>query len=60
MAGSASDITGNCGDCMAHWDANPHLTAACASVGIEHGKSTAQMLREYFAGFHQRGHQAAA
>lgn len=22
------------------------LTAACASVGIEHGKSTAQMLRE--------------
>lgn len=57
---SPSAITCDCGDCAAHWDANPYLAAACASVGIEYGKSTAQMLTEYFAGFHQRGHQRAA
>lgn len=45
----------DCADCLAHWDVN--LTAACASVGIEHGKSTYQMIREYLAGYHERGHQ---
>lgn len=57
---SPTTITGDCGDCATYWDANPYLAAACASVGIEHGKGTARMLREYFAGFHQRGHRAAA
>lgn len=49
----------DCGDCVAYWDANPYLTAACASVGIEHGKSTYQMIREYLAGYHERGHRKA-
>jgi len=46
-----------CPDCVAYWDANPYLTAACASVGIEYGKSTAQMLREHLAANHERGHR---
>lgn len=52
-----SVVTGDCDDCAEYWQTHPYLTAACASVGIEHGKDTTQMLREYFAGFHQRGHQ---
>ena len=30
---------------------------AFASVGIERGKSTAQMAREYLQAYHERGHQ---
>ena len=32
------------------------LRTACASVGIEHNKSTDQMLDEYIAYYHERGH----
>lgn len=33
------------------------LREACASVGIEHNKSTDQMMFEYIRAFHDRGHQ---
>lgn len=53
-------VDGNaCPECATYLDAHPHLVGACASVGIEHGKSTRQMLREYLATFHDRGHEAA-
>jgi hypothetical protein len=44
----------DCPKCMAHFDYG--LVGACASVGIEHGKSTRQMLLEYLAAYHTRGH----
>lgn len=46
-----------CGECAALVNAQPMLIGACASVGIEHGKSTRQMLREYLQGYHDRGHR---
>lgn len=49
-----------CGACMAYAASRPHLAGAAASVGISYGKSTAQMLREYFASFHERGHEEGA
>ncbi|HEV2452004.1 MAG TPA: hypothetical protein VGS62_08760 [Streptosporangiaceae bacterium] len=45
---------------MAYVAAQPHLAGAAASVGISHGKSTGQMLREHLARFHERGHPEAA
>lgn len=35
----------------------PGLLEACASVGIEHGKSTGLMLREFIDAYHARRHQ---
>ena len=49
-----------CGDCLMHLQAKPFLAEACASVGIERGKDTGTMLREYLADFHERGHQEVA
>lgn len=46
-----------CGDCMMHVFATRGLTEACASVGIEYGKSAGQMLYDYLAGYHDRGHR---
>jgi hypothetical protein len=45
---------------MAHWAGvgGWSLVGACASVGIEQGKSTDRMLFEFLAGFHFRGHRA--
>lgn len=34
----------------------PGLIEACASVGIEHGKSTGQMVYEYINSYHAGGH----
>lgn len=34
----------------------PGLIEACASVGIEHGMTTAGLLRWYLDRFHERGH----
>lgn len=43
-----------CATCM---DAmTPALVEACASVGIEHGKSTGQMMVEYLNTYHARRH----
>lgn len=48
----------NCRECEAEYMRCPEtLIAACASVGIEHGKSTTQMLREYLAAHHLGGHR---
>lgn len=46
-----------CGDCMMRVFATQGLTEACTSVGIEYGKSTGQMLHDYLAGYHDRGHR---
>lgn len=48
---------GECGGCLMHRFATPGLTEACASVGIEHGKSAGQMLRDYLTAFHENGHE---
>jgi hypothetical protein len=53
-------ITGGCGECEEHALASPHLVGACSSVGIEHGKSTGQMMAEYLRSFHGRGHTPLA
>lgn len=52
----------DCGPCMAYYYApeNTHLPEACASVGIEHGKSTDQMLFEFLGAYHFRGHKTTA
>lgn len=34
----------------------PFLVDACASIGVDYGLSTGQMLMVYLAGFHERGH----
>lgn len=47
----------DCEHCAEHVASQPHLTLACASVGIEHGKDTVTMLREYIAEYHRRGHR---
>lgn len=51
------DITA-CPDCRAFY-VNDHdaLISACASVGIEEGKSTGAMLRLYMEGYHNDGHR---
>lgn len=43
-----------CPACVDHAARSPHLVGACASVGIEHGKTTRQMLHEYLRGVHHR------
>ena len=35
----------------------PGLLEACASVGIEHGKSTGLMMRDYIDAFHANRHR---
>lgn len=49
----------DCPQCMDYAMDQPHLVGACASVGIEKGKSTQQMLAEYLAAYHARGHREA-
>ena len=46
-----------CPDCAAY-AGTAHMVAACASVGIEHGKTTGQMLTEIVESYHRRGHKA--
>lgn len=45
-------------DCMVCFDRmnTSGLIEACASVGIEVGKSTGQLLRDYIEDFHARRH----
>lgn len=48
----------DCGECAAHLcDRYWLLREACASVGIEYGKSTEQVMDECMAAFHARGHR---
>lgn len=53
----AADDPSECPDCMTYLGQHPMLIEACASVGIEHGRSTQAMLRSYMLAFHRRGHQ---
>lgn len=50
----------DCAECREHLIANQHLVGACASVGIEHGLTTSDTLRQYLNGYHARGHSNAA
>ena len=45
-----------CPDCLSYAASQPHLIGACASVGIEHGRSTQEMVVSFLAGYHDRGH----
>lgn len=46
-----------CHECRAYYLADRDtLVAACASVGIEYGKSTGWMLRDYLTAYHDAGH----
>lgn len=47
----------DCAACTAHMFDQPMLVEACASVGIEHGKSTAETFREYIGAYHFGGHR---
>ena len=38
-------------------DAGMALIGALASVGIEHGRTVPEMAADYFADFHERGHE---
>jgi hypothetical protein len=49
-----------CPECLMHIGRQPFLAEACASVGIERGKSTEAMLRDYLVQFHERKHEEAA
>lgn len=47
----------DCHACQLHYLHNREaLNAACATVGIEHGASEAQMLRVWLDGYHANGH----
>lgn len=51
----------DCPQCRELLDVNLHLLGAAASVGIEHGKSTGQVITEYLAYHHRAdGHQEEA
>lgn len=54
---STVDVINDCPLCSIYLAEQPHLIAACASVGIEHGKSTDEMLVNYMALYHQKGHR---
>lgn len=46
-----------CDKCLAHFFESPGMVEACASVGIEHGKSSGQMLQEFYEVHHKKeGH----
>ena len=52
----------DCGDCLAYIFKDGTqgyilLWEACASVGIERGKSTDQTFAEYVQAYHERGHR---
>ena len=44
----------DCEQCISY--ITPAVVGACASVGIERGKPTWQVLNEYLADYHRRGH----
>lgn len=48
-----------CAKCLEYMN-RPGMVEACASVGIEHGKSTGQMLFEVTNHFHANGHMEDA
>lgn len=49
----------DCDKCIDYMH-TPGLAEACASVGIEHGKSTGEMLRISVEEFHKRRHKERA
>jgi hypothetical protein len=57
MTGEWDFIPDGCGECYLHFAEQPHLVGALASVGIEAGKSTWEMARDYMAAWHAYGHQ---
>lgn len=53
-----SDNPWACDRCMDYLGSTPNLIPACATVGIEHGRSTDFMLRQHLVIFH-RAHGTA-
>lgn len=49
-----------CDACVEYCADNPSLVGACASVGIEHGWSTAETLVMFLRQYHERGHPREA
>lgn len=48
----------SCPKCRAYYlSKHDALVGACASVGIEEGRSTGEMLRLYMEGYHRDGHR---
>ena len=45
-----------CFPCLDHWQSEPYLVAAFAEVGMENGKTMAQMAELYYRQFHDGGH----
>lgn len=50
----------DCPACMMHYFDQPLLPMAAASVGIERGRSTQDMLVTYLAQYHRGGHREAS
>lgn len=46
-----------CGKCLQYAYSQPFLLEACASVGIEHGKSSGQMIVDYLDYYHKSRHR---
>ena len=60
VAGGEVNTLADCPRCVETLASNPHIIGAAASVGIEHGKTTAEAVHEYMLGRHLReGHTAA-
>ena len=45
-----------CKDCLERMT-DPVTVHACASVGIEHGKTVHEMMKGHLSMFHERGHR---
>jgi len=56
MVSESFDPT-RCAACMEHYFDSPSLIEAAASVGIERGKSTLQILRLYLTEYHRNKHR---
>jgi hypothetical protein len=50
-------VPNHCAKCLEHFQDNPSMVGALASVGIEHGKSSGQMAKEFYATFHKKKHK---
>lgn len=53
---SAYDDIVHCEPCQVKMRTTPNLRGAAASVGIEHGMSTAQVMVSFIYNFHKAGH----
>lgn len=50
-------VPNRCAKCLQHFFDSPMIVEAFASVGISYGKSSGQMAKSFYAGYHKRGHR---